>query len=128
MSPDNATVLNTLGYTLADETDRHSEALELIEKALALAPDEPAILDSMGWVLYKLGRLKEAQNYLERAYELMRDPEIAAHLGEVLLALGDNEKALQIWQEAIVESPEHEGLLATIERLNPNLLNTNHVD
>ena len=128
MSPDNATVLNALGYTLADETDRHSEALELIEKALALAPNEPAILDSMGWVLYKLGRLKEAQNYLERAYELMRDPEIAAHLGEVLLALGDNEKALQIWQEAIVESPEHEGLLATIERLNPNLLNANHAD
>ena len=123
MSPENATVLNALGYTLADETDRYSEARELIETALRLAPDEPAILDSMGWVLYKLGQLDEAKRYLQRAYELMRDPEIAAHLGEVLLALGESEAATQIWEEAMHESPDHESLVATVERLKPNLLN-----
>jgi tetratricopeptide (TPR) repeat protein len=91
--PDNAIALNALGYTLADLTDRHREALRLIETALALDPDNPAILDSMGWVLYRLGRSEAALPYLQRAAREDPHPEIVAHLIEVLWVLERREEA-----------------------------------
>jgi tetratricopeptide (TPR) repeat protein len=115
--PDNATALNALGYTLANRTDRYSEAYDLIARALELQPNEPAILDSMGWVLYRKGKYQEALNYLTRAYADFPDPEVAAHLGEVLWVSGDTEAATTIWQGALMKAPEHEVLLDTLQRL-----------
>lgn len=115
--PINATALNALGYTLADRTDRLDEAYELIRQALLLEPDEPAILDSMGWVLYRMGRLDESLEYLQKAYARFPDPEVAAHLGEVLWMKGEQSAAREIWQQALVEDPEHDVLLSTLERL-----------
>jgi tetratricopeptide (TPR) repeat protein len=91
--PENALALNALGYTLADMTDRHREALRLIETALALDPDNPAILDSMGWVLYRLGRSEAALPYLQRAARADPHPEIVAHLIEVLWVLERRDEA-----------------------------------
>ena len=124
ISPNNATVLNALGYTLADQTNRYEEAFELISKALELAPGEPAILDSMGWVLFKLGRLQEAEQQLQLAYQQMQDPEIAAHLGEVLMAMGRAEEATKLWTAAIEAAPQHQALIDTLKRLQPALLVT----
>ncbi len=115
--PDNATALNALGYTLANRTNRYDEARALIARALALEPGEPAILDSMGWVLYHQGEYEQALDYLTRAYAAFPDPEVAAHLGEVLWASGDREGARRIWQGALDEDPEHKVLRATLERL-----------
>ena len=115
--PDNATALNALGYTLANRTTRYQEARALIARALALEPEEPAILDSMGWVLYHQGEYEQALDYLTRAYAAFPDPEVAAHLGEVLWASGDREGARRIWQSALDEAPEHPVLRATLERL-----------
>jgi tetratricopeptide (TPR) repeat protein len=109
--PNHADALNALGYTLADRTDRLEEAFALIEKALALKPDEPAIKDSMGWVLYRMGDPAAAEPYLRDALETVFDPEIAAHLGEVLWALGRRDEARAIWDRALEEDPEHEYLL-----------------
>ena len=94
--PDDPAVLNALGYLLTDQFDRHEEARSYIEKALALNPDSPAIIDSMGWVLYKLGDYSGARDYLERAYRLEQDPEIAAHLVDVRWALGEHDSALEL--------------------------------
>jgi len=113
---DNATALNALGYTLANRTDRHDEARALIERALALEPNEPAILDSMGWVLYHQGEYGQSLDYLTRAYAAFPDPEVAAHLGEVLWASGDREGARRIWRGALEEDPAHPVLRATLER------------
>jgi Flp pilus assembly protein TadD len=124
MSPNNATVLNALGYTLADQTDRYEEAFELISKALELAPEEPAILDSLGWILFKLGRLEEAEHHLRHAYQQLQDPEIAAHLGEVLVNRGKTNEARQLWTAAIEASPQHQALVDTVKRLQPALLAT----
>ena len=122
ISPNNATVLNALGYTLADQTERYDEALELITKALELAPGEPAILDSMGWVMFKLGRLQEAEQHLQQAYQQLQDPEIAAHLGEVLMAMGRLEEATTLWTAAIQTAGHHQALIDTLKRLQPALL------
>ncbi|KZX50359.1 hypothetical protein A3709_11445 [Halioglobus sp. HI00S01] len=115
--PDNATALNALGYTLTNRTDRHDEALELISRALELDPEEPAILDSMGWVLFRQGRVEESLEYLMRAYAAFPDPEVAAHLGEVLWVSGDHESATRVWQGALLRDPNHPVLLSTLERL-----------
>lgn len=115
--PDNATALNALGYTLADQTTRYDEAHALISRALELQPDEPAILDSMGWVLYRQGKLEQAEHYLTRAYAAFPDPEVAAHLGEVLWALGKSEQARRVWQGALLKDPSHTVLRATLQRL-----------
>jgi tetratricopeptide (TPR) repeat protein len=115
--PDNATALNALGYTLANKTERYGEAYELITRALALQPDEPAILDSMGWVLYRKGRYDEALEYLTRAYTEFPDPEVAAHLGEVLWVSGNAEAATTVWQGALQKDPQHQILRETLERL-----------
>lgn len=117
--PNNAHALNALGYTLADATDRFDEALELISKALQMRPDDPFILDSMGWVHYRLGNHEDAVEYLERALSQREDAEIAAHLGEVLWVIGDRERARDIWKRARQEDPDNHVLNETIERLNP---------
>lgn len=119
MDPDNAQALNALGYTLADRTDRHGEALGYIEKALAQQPEDGAFIDSMGWVQFRLGNLTEALRYLRRAYELMPDPEVAAHLAEVLWVSEERDEAQRLWREALAKWPEHSVLLESIQRLAP---------
>jgi tetratricopeptide (TPR) repeat protein len=117
--PNNVQALNALGYTLADRTDRHEEAFGYIKQAYKLRSNDPAILDSMGWGLYHLGRLDEALEYLRRAADMLRDAEISAHLGEVLWASGKHKEAKKVWDEAIKLEPEHRILKETIQRLNP---------
>ncbi len=117
--PDNAMALNALGYTLADRTDRYAEAYELIKRALDLKPNDFYILDSMGWVLYRMGRLDEAIVYLNRALKERRDPEIAAHLGEVLWVKGDRAAAREVWDTALKETPDDTKLLDVIKRFIP---------
>lgn len=118
-NPDNAQALNALGYTLADRTDRYEEAHKYIKRALELKPEDFYILDSMGWVLYRLGRLEEAVEYLNKALSLRNDAEIAAHLGEVLWVMGDREAARAVWDTALQETPEDSRLLDVIKRFNP---------
>jgi tetratricopeptide (TPR) repeat protein len=115
--PEHAHAYNALGYSLADRNQRLPEAQELIEKALKLAPDDSFIIDSMGWVLYRRGKLKDSLSYLRRAYAGRPDPEIAAHLGEVLWALGERSEAERVWGDARKESPDNEALANTIKRL-----------
>ncbi|WP_405241236.1 tetratricopeptide repeat protein [Lentisalinibacter salinarum] len=117
LRPDSATALNALGYTLADRTDRLKEARKLIEHALEKEPDNGAIIDSMGWVLFRQGEPAEALPYLERAWDMIRDPEVAAHLGETLWALGRREEAREILQQAYDEFPGSEALRDTLQRL-----------
>jgi tetratricopeptide (TPR) repeat protein len=118
--PNNAQALNALGYTLADQTKRYEEAYDYIQKAYALQPDDPAILDSMGWGLYRLGRYDEALDYLHRAADKMpRDPEVAAHLGEVLWVSGDKAQARRVWNAALEHTPDHKVLKETLKRFNP---------
>lgn len=116
--PENATALNGLGYTLADRTTRHQEALGYIQRALQLRPQDPAVMDSMGWVLYRMGRHQEALRYLQAALELADDAEIAAHLGEVLWVTGDQKGALEVWEQGLKVNPEHEVLLKTMQRFS----------
>lgn len=116
--PDNADALNALGFTLADQTDRYQEAFAYIQKAHKLKPDSAAILDSMGWVYYRLGKLELALQYLNRALERMQDPEIAAHLGEVLWVSGERDKARQVWREAQDANPDDRKLRAVMERFD----------
>ena len=116
--PQNAQALNALGYTLADRTDRYAESQKLIDQALALRPDDFFILDSKGWVLYRLGKLDEAIVYLRRAYEQVSDAEIAAHLGEVLWVSGNQKEARQILDAALKATPDNTHLQEVIERLN----------
>lgn len=115
----NATALNALGYTLADRTDRYEEAYGYIQRAYELSPSDFYILDSMGWVLYRLGRLDEAVEYLQKALELRNDPEIAAHLGEVLWVRGDRQEAKDIWDTALKDTPTDDRLLDVIKRFKP---------
>ncbi|MCG8429227.1 MAG: tetratricopeptide repeat protein [Chromatiales bacterium] len=117
--PQHADALNALGYTLADQTDRYQEALGYIEQALALKPDAPAVLDSMGWVQYRLGNYAEALEYLRRAIDMLQDAEIAAHLGEVLWVTGEREEARGVWDKALEQNPDNEYLLKTLKRLDP---------
>ncbi len=117
--PDNATALNALGYTLADRTERYEEAYKYIKRAYELSPEDFYILDSMGWVLYRLGRLDEAVDFLRQALELRNDPEIAAHLGEVLWVMGDKQAAQEVWDTALQDTPTDDRLLKVIERFKP---------
>ena len=116
LRPDDAQAYNALGYTLADRTDRLAEAIVLLDKALALAPEDPFILDSVGWAQYRSGNLARAQEYLERAYKVRPDPEIAAHLGEVLWARGQRDEAGKLWQSSLHVHPQNELLLETLRR------------
>ena len=118
-SPDNINALNALGYTLADRTERYQEALEYIQKAYDQSPDNNAILDSMGWVLYKLGRTGEALPFLQKSLQRRMDNEVAAHLGEVLWVDGKQAQARTIWQKALAEFPDDDILLETMRRFIP---------
>jgi tetratricopeptide (TPR) repeat protein len=115
-NPKDNQALNALGYTLAEQTDRYQEAKKYIEQALAVDGEDIATLDSMGWVLHKLGNNEEAVKYLQKAYEKDADPEIAAHYGEVLWLLGETRKAEKVWKKALKEHPKHKILLATTSR------------
>lgn len=119
LRPEDAQAYNALGYTLADRTDRLAEAVALLDKALALAPEDPFILDSVGWAQYRSGNLSRAQEFLERAYRARPDPEIAAHLGEVLWARGRRDEAGTLWQSSLQNHPRNEVLLETLRRLKP---------
>src|SRR5215831_6109918 len=103
--PDHAHAYNALGYSLADRNERLDEAKDLIERALKLAPDDSFIIDSMGWVLYRQGRTEEALKQLQRAYAGRPDPEIAAHLGEVLWVVGRRGEAQKVWDDALAKAP-----------------------
>jgi len=116
LKPDHAQAYNALGYTLADRNLRLKEAREYIEKALKLAPDDPFILDSMGWVYYRMGNPNEGLEYLKRAYAQRPDPEIAAHLGEVLWAQGKKAEAEQLWRGSIKEHPGNDELAAVMKK------------
>jgi len=116
--PDNAQAYNALGYTLADRNERLDEAQALIEKANALAPDDASILDSLGWVQYRLGNNADAQKSLERAYKLRADAEIAVHLGEVLWVNGHRADAERAWREASAKEPQNVVLKQTLTRFN----------
>lgn len=122
--PDNAHAYNALGYTLADRNERLPEARQLIETALNLTPDDAFIMDSMGWVLYRMGQVKESLDYLQRAYVVRSDAEIAAHLGEVLWADGQRDRAQQIWTESLKnkDNAKNELLRSTIKRYAPLML------
>lgn len=117
--PENVHALNALGYTLADKTGRLEEAYNYIKKAAALVPDDPAILDSLGWVSYRLGRLQDALKWMEMAYDKLIDAEIAAHYGEVLWKNNQREKAEKVWQSGIEQNADHPVLIETIKRLKP---------
>jgi tetratricopeptide (TPR) repeat protein len=116
--PDNVDALNSLGYTLADRTNRFDEAETYVKQALVLRPDSFYILDSMGWVQYRKGDLPEALKYLRRAMELGKDAEVAAHLGEVLWVSGDREAARAAWKLGLEYAPDNKSLLAVIKRLD----------
>ncbi len=120
LNPTDSTAYNSLGYTLADRTDRYQEAYELIQKAIELSPDEPSIIDSLGWVQYRLGMYEEARKNLDRAYTLFPDAEVAAHLGEVMWMMGDKAAAARVWRGALEKQPDNQPLLNTMERLNPS--------
>ena len=119
LKPDNAQALNALGYTLVDRTPRTAEGLKLIEKALTLAPEDPSILDSMGWAHFRMGNLGDSEKYLRRALADRPDPEIAAHLGEVLWAKGERDLAKEVWRSQLKETPDNALLLETVRRLAP---------
>ena len=116
---DHADALNALGYILADRTDRYEEAYALILRAIEIKPDEPYIIDSLAWVLYRMGRHHEALEHLRRAMSIEPDPEIAAHLGEVLWVLGNRAEAREVWSTALEAAPDDERLLDVIERFEP---------
>jgi tetratricopeptide (TPR) repeat protein len=120
--PANVTALNALGYALTNLTSRHEEAFVLIKKALDQKPDDPAIMDSMGWVEYRRGNLSAAREWLEKAYAAFPDPEVAAHLGEVLWRDGNEKRAREIWLKALQENPESEQLRSVLKQFAPNEL------
>ena len=119
LRPDHAHAYNALGYTFADRNQRIEEAYGLIETALKLAPEDPFIMDSMGWVLYRMGRNQEGLGYLQKAFKLRPDAEIAAHLGEVLWTLGQRDQARKVWAEALKDHPTNELLQSTLKRFVP---------
>lgn len=117
--PDSAMSLNALGYTLADRTDEYKEAEKLIRKALKLDPESPAIIDSLGWVLYKLGDYDEALVALNQAYKKLDDPEVASHIVEVLAAMDKQDEALAVLEAAESKDPDSAMLHDVRERFFP---------
>ncbi len=127
LEPENAHAYNALGYTLADQTDRLDEAMDLIEKANELLPENPFILDSMGWVHFRLGNNKQAITFLRQALDVRQDAEIAAHLGEVLWISGHKDEAVKIWKQGTEWGPENAVLKETIERFSEFRESSNHL-
>ena len=119
IKPEHAHAYNALGYSFAERNQRLTEAEQLIVKALQLSPDDPFIIDSMGWVLYRKGDNAGALTHLQRAFSIRPDPEIAAHLGEVLWALGRRDEARKTWQEAVKANPDNAVLAEVIKRFSP---------
>ena len=115
--PNHAATLNALGYSLTNRTQRYEEAAVLIERALALSPGDPAIMDSLGWVYYKLGQYVQSESLLREAHAAFPDPEVAAHLGEVLWAQGREVEAKDVWQEGLNRVSDHPIILEAIDRL-----------
>ncbi|MFN4263884.1 MAG: tetratricopeptide repeat protein [Thioalkalivibrionaceae bacterium] len=115
--PEHIGALNALGYTLADRTERYDEAYDYISRALRQAPDDAAIIDSYGWVLYRLGRLEEAREQLARAHDLLKDGEIAANYAVVLWELGDIEQARMVVEAALEQEPDHDRLLRVRDQI-----------
>ncbi len=120
---DNPKILNALGYALTVHTQRYDESAVLIRRALQLQPKNAAILDSMGWVLYHLGDLQKSLHYLQRAFSLLADHEIAAHMGEVLWKMKQYQKARSVWSDALTKSPNSNILHKVIFQYAPTLLN-----
>ncbi|BBB27526.1 tetratricopeptide repeat protein [Amphritea japonica] len=118
LEPDNSMALNALGYTLSLYTDRFDEAFELITEALRLKPDDPAILDSMGWVLLKQGKAAEAVSFLQQAYKLFPDPEVSAHLIQAYQTSGQPERAQELLQQELLKHPDNEFLLDAATSIN----------
>jgi tetratricopeptide (TPR) repeat protein len=116
LKPDYAHAYNALGYTLADRNVKLTEAYELVQKALKLSPDDAFIQDSLGWVQFRMGKNADALATLKKAYKTRRDPEIAAHLGQVLWASGARDEAQELWRTALTESPENESLIAVVQK------------
>ena len=116
IDPGNADAMNALGYTLADQTDRHDEALVLIERALEIKPNEAAFIDSLGWVQYRLENYKDAVTNLRKALLLFDNDEVAAHLGEVLWVSGEQQEARNVWQKALDARPDSDILKRVIKR------------
>ncbi|MBE9562779.1 MAG: tetratricopeptide repeat protein [Proteobacteria bacterium] len=119
--PNNINAINALGYTLANNTNRYQEAHDLVQRAIELGGEEYYILDSMGWILYKMGNYIEAIAYLRKAYAKNNDGEVAAHLGEVLWQNKEHHDAEQVWYKALKNSPKNEKLRAVIQRFSPKL-------
>jgi tetratricopeptide (TPR) repeat protein len=119
LDPKRAHAYNALGYSLADRNVRLDEARTLIEKGHELAPDDAAIIDSLGWIAFRQGRLKDAEDHLRRAYGKFKDGEIAAHLGEVLWAQGRKDEARSVWQAQLKLQPDSDILKKTMQRLDP---------
>jgi len=117
IEPNNAAALNALGYTLTDRMGRHQEALVLIQKAVALDPQDAFYLDSLGWVYYRLGDLDKAALYLNKAVAINPDPELLAHLGEVLWQQGYHAEAKKIWQQGLKQDPNNQSIQKTMRRL-----------
>lgn len=118
LEPSKQHAYNALGYSLAERNIRLGEAYVLVDKALSLAPDDPYIIDSMGWVQFRIGKLQEAEDFLRKAYSMRPDVEIAAHLGEVLWARGQRQDAQKLWREARNKDPKNTTLNNTLNRLN----------
>ncbi len=121
LAPENQQAYNALGYTFAERNMRLDEAYTLVQTALKLAPDDPFIIDSMGWVQFRLGKLKEAEELLRRAYSIRPDPEIAVHLGEVLWVKGQKADAHKLWREVGSKDPDNDALKSTLARLHVSL-------
>ena len=119
LKPDHAHAHNALGYSLAERNIRLDEAHRLIARAQALSPQDPFIMDSMGWVLFRQGKLQEALKTLQTAYDIKADPEIAAHLGEVLWAMGRKDEATRLLQDAAKNSPDNAVLAAALKKFQP---------
>ena len=119
--PDHAATLNALGYTLTNHTQRYEEAADLIERALALSPGDPAILDSLGWVYFKLGQYSESEALLREAHNAFPDPEVAAHLGEVLWVQDRQFEARDVWRDGLNRVPDHPIILEAMKRLGAEL-------
>ena len=123
INPEDVEILNLLGYMLAEHTDRYQEAHDLIKRAFHLSPNDSYIIDSMGWVLYRLGKYEEALKHLERSLSMKPNPEVAAHVGEVYWILGEKDKARKIWNDSLNRKKSNKEddkyLLKTMNRLDP---------
>ncbi len=121
LDPGHAHSYNALGYSLADRNQRLPEALKLITRALEIAPNDPFIMDSMGWIKFRLGDYVTAVQYLEKAYRVRPEADIAAHLGEALWMLGQRDAAIEIWKKAVAKEADNATLQETIKRLGVRL-------